>query len=410
MAELSEPRTYDTGVEHGQALLPEPPEMWSYSSLKEVESCPRRYVLSRADYPDLWDKHGYPRLPNPAAIKGDVVHGSLEVIVKALVKAGCLSTRAADAVAVLRDLGGYTAVAEAVLDEQLARLDGNPRISPGRREQLNRTLGEWVPEAREQIQTYLNRMELRSRAAGTHAVEGAPLDRPGKRYPAMEGDHPERELVAEALRLKGRVDLLSVEADGATITDFKTGGEDPTHHDQLRLYALLWNEDGEVNPDTLPAKALVAAYPSRDVPVTAPTAAELADLRGALAARTADADAAVREELPLALVGEHCGLCNVRGLCDAYWGTGTPNTADVPDSGWYDMQGTVVRQHGVKSWVLRETRSGKEVLLRTPNPSFTLPAGQDVRILGAKRTVDPDEEEALIASVTSASEVLTVTV
>ena len=84
MAELSEPRIYDTGVEHGQAILPGPPAMWSYSSLKEVESCPRRYVLSRADYPDLWDNHGYPRLPNPAAIKGDVVHGSLEIIVKAL--------------------------------------------------------------------------------------------------------------------------------------------------------------------------------------------------------------------------------------------------------------------------------------------------------------------------------------
>ena len=31
---------------------------------------------------------------------------------------------------------------------------------------------------------------------------------------------------------------------------------------------------------------------------------------------------------------------------------------------------------------------------------------QDIRILGAKRTIDPDEEEALIASVTSVSEVL----
>ena len=34
------------------------------------------------------------------------------------------------------------------------------------------------------------------------------------------------------------------------------------------------------------------------------------------------------------------------------------------------------------------------------------PTDQDIRILGAKRTIDPDEEEALIASVTSVSEVL----
>jgi hypothetical protein len=380
--------------------------MWSYSSLKEIEVCPRRYALSRADYPDLWDKHGYPRLPNPAAIKGDVVHGSLEIIVKALVKAGCLSTRAADAVSVLRGLGGYTAVAQGVLDELLARLDGNPRISQERREQVNRLLGDWVPEAREQIQTYLNRMELRPRAGGATTGGSASPRQPDKRYPAREGDHPERELVAEDLRLKGRVDLLSVDGDGATITDFKTGAEDPTHHDQLRLYAVLWNEDVEVNPDALAVTALVAAYPSHDVDVAVPSGAELAELRGEVVTRIDHADAAVLEELPAAVVGEHCAMCNVRGLCDAYWGRGAPNTSDVADGGWYDLQGTVVREHGVKSWVMRETGTGRELLVRTPNPSFTLSTDQDVRILGAKRTVDSDEEETLIASVTSVSEVL----
>jgi hypothetical protein len=406
MAELNESRVYDTGVAHGRAHLPGPPSMWSYSSLKEVEVCPRRYALSRADYPDLWDKRGYPRLPNPAAIKGDVVHGSLEIIVKALVKAGCLSTRAADAVSVLRELGGYTAVAQGVLDEQLATLDGNPRISQERREQVNRLLGDWVPEAREQIQTYLNRMELRPRVGGSTTGGSASPGQPDKRYPAREGEHPELELIAEDLRLKGRVDLLSVDGDGAAITDFKTGAEDPSHHDQLRLYALLWSEDDDVNPDDLAVTALVAAYPSHNVEVVVPSATELTELRSDVVGRIDRADVAVLEELPLAVIGEHCAMCNVRGLCDAYWGGGAPNTSDVADGGWYDLHGTVVREHGVKSWVLRETGSGRELLVRTPNPSFSLPTDQDVRILGAKRTIDPDEEETLIASVTSVSEVL----
>lgn len=380
--------------------------MWSYSSLKEIEVCPRRYALSRADYPDLWDKPGYPRLPNPAAIKGDVVHGSLEIIVKALVKAGCLSTRSADAVSVLRELGGYTAVAQGVLDKLLAKLDGNPRISRERREQVNRLLGDWVPEAREQIQTYLNRMELRPRPGGSTVSGSAALGQPDKRYPATEGDHPERELIADDLRLKGRVDLLSVDGDGAAITDFKTGAEDPSHHNQLRLYALLWSEDDEVNPGDLAVTALVAAYPSHDVEFAAPSPTELAELRGDVVGRINRADAAVLEELPLAVIGEHCVTCNVRGLCDAYWRGGPPNTSDVADGEWYDLHGTVVREHGVKSWMLRETGSGRELLVRTPSPSFSLPTDQDIRILGAKRTIDPDEEEALIASVTSVSEVL----
>jgi hypothetical protein len=341
-------------------------------------------------------------------MKGEVVHGSLEIIVKALVKAGCTSTRSADAVAALRELGGYTAVAQGVLDAQLSRLGGNPRLSDERREQVIRALGEWVPEAREQIQTYMNRMGLRPRAATAPPTGTAAPDEPAKRYPAKAGDHPERELVAEELRLKGRVDLLSLDADGATITDFKTGSEDPAHHDQLRMYALLWTEDNEVNPDAVAVTSLVAAYPSHEAPVVVPSAAELVDLRAEVVGRIAAADSAVDVDEPAAVVGEQCELCNVRGLCDSYWAAGAPHTADVADGAWYDLQGTVVREHGVKSWVLRETRTGREVLVRTPNPSYTLPLGHEVRVLGARRTIDPDEEETLIASLTSVSEVLQV--
>lgn len=406
MAELNETRLYDAGISHGPAVLPTVPAMWSYSSLKEAEICPRRFALARADYPDLWAQHGYPRLPNLPAMKGDVVHGALQIIVTALVTAGCVSPRTADAVTVLRDLGGYTAVAQRTLDEQLRRLDGNPRISADRRAQIDRALSDWLPEAREQIQSYLNRMTLHPHP--TPAPVGAPTRLPAKRYPIRAGTHPERELVAAHLRVRGRVDVLSVDADGAEIMDTKTGAEAPTHRDQLRLYALLWTDDRESNPHALPVTALVAAYPDRDVVVPVPTEAELAELRAEVIARVGRADAMVAANRPAAVVGEQCGTCDVRGLCDEYWERGTPNTVDVVNGGWYDVEGTVLREHGVKSWVLREGRTGSDLLVRTPRPSFTLPVGERVRILGVKRTIDPDEADALIASVTSSSEILSV--
>jgi hypothetical protein len=68
-----------------------------------------------------------------------------------------------------------------------------------------------------------------------------------------------------------------------------------------------------------------------------------------------------------------------------------------------------MREHGVKSFVLREGRTGSDVLVRTPTPAFARPLGSDVRILGARRVVDPDEEESLIAALTSTSEVLELT-
>lgn len=404
MVDLSEPRVLETGVAAGRAVLARPPAMWSNSSLKEVEACPLRYALSRADYPDLWEQHGYPRLPIPAAIRGNVVHGALEIIVKAFVRAGC-SNGSAGAVAVLRELGGYTKVAEDVLGVQLAQLDGNPRVSAHRREQLTRSLTEWVPEAREQIQTYLNRMDLRpSNGSGTMPSTADP----STRYPARTGDHPEKELVAEELRLKGRIDLLSIDKDGVRITDFKTGAEDPAHHDQLRLYALLWHADLTVNPDGLPVTELVAAYPDHDVSVTVPIAADLAGLGDETAVRIEAAEAAIAADAPAARPGEKCGLCSVRGLCGPYW-SGAARTVEVSDGTRYDLAGIVIREHGVKSFVLRESRTGAEVLVRTPTPAITLPLGKSIRILGARRMIDPDEEESLIAAFTTSSEVLELT-
>ena len=406
MADMNEARILDTGVADSRAVLAGTPTMWNYSSLKEVETCPLRYALSRADYPDLWERHGYPRLPVPAAIRGDVVHGALEIIVRALVKAECASTRSAEAVAVLRELGGYSKVAEDVLAVQLAQFERNPRLSDGRRQQLTHSLTEWLPQAREQVQTYLNRLNLR------------PSDAPGRlgtprystaRYPVRTGDHPEIELIAEDLRLKGRIDLLSVDVDGVRITDFKTGAEVPGHHDQLRLYALLWNADDIVNPDGLPVTELVAAYPDHQVTVAVPSATDLVNLRTDFAARIEDAEAVVTADPPDANVGDHCGLCGVRGLCNAYWSTGAAPTARVSNGTWYDLAGEVVREHGVKSFVLREHRSGSDVLVRTPTPTFTPLLGSDIRILGVRRAVDSDDEGSLIAAVTSTSEVLELT-
>ena len=110
----------------------------------------------------------------------------------------------------------------------------------------------------------------------------------------------------------------------------------------------------------------------------------------------------------MALIGDHCGLCSVRGLCDTYWGSGTTATAKVPEGTWYDLTGTVVREHGVKSFVLQEAKTNAEVLVRTPTPSYAVPMDRDIRILGARRVVDPDDEEALIAAVASVSEILVV--
>lgn len=258
-------RTFDPGVANSVARLPLPPEHWSYSTLKEIESCPRRYMLGHASYPDLWTGSGYPQQPSPSALFGDVVHDSLERIIAALVAAGCSSSNSVEAASVLRELGGYSAVATEALAARLSKLDGNPRLDAERWSRLQQYLENRVPEARTEIQGYLQRMELVPQPAAAAGSAGPP----GRR-PIGVGSHPEVALCADRLRVKGRVDLLTLSAERADIVDHKTGAQDPSHLDQVRFYAMLWDQDDIANDARTPLRSLTASYPTNDVRIGHP--------------------------------------------------------------------------------------------------------------------------------------------
>jgi hypothetical protein len=405
---------FDPGVEASSGIWPAPPELWSYSSLKEVAACPRRWMLTRAKYPALWARAGYPPLPVRAALFGDVVHEALETIVKALVAAGCESPRAAEAVQVLRELGGITAVAEQALDKRLARLDDNPRLSGDRRKRLEVELRDRLPDARTQIQGYLARTDLPAAgqpsgpatcangSAGPRSVE--------PRQPVGVGAHPEVTLTAEALRLTGRVDLLTVAGDAVRITDYKTGAEDPNHLDQLHAYALLWDQDRDVNPSGRKATTLTAAYPGHEVTVPAPAEDQLQALREAYEARIASAEAEIFTPMPTAVTGpENCGFCPVRQLCREYWEEVAPAPATLSPGAWFDYQGVVGQQNGPRSWWMMSRRTKRrELLMRTTSPLTTLPTGLQIRVLGVRLDDDP-EVDALVGAMSASSEVFIVT-
>lgn len=204
---------YDTGIVSSTAILPGPPVTWSFSSLREAGTCPRRYSLARATYPDLWDGRGYPRVPVLAALFGDVVHDALDTIVKALMAADCQAVQSPEAVEVLRQLGGYTAVIERAADARLATLPGNPRVSDELRHRIQRSLRTRVADARVQVQAYISNTVIvpaaKANGAGTPAPPRAQdaADN-GRRVAIPPGSHAEVQLTAPQLRLTGRVDLL----------------------------------------------------------------------------------------------------------------------------------------------------------------------------------------------------------
>lgn len=396
-------RTFDTGLADTIARLPAPPEHWSYSTLREVELCPRRYILGHASYPGLWDGFGYPQAPNPAALFGEIVHDSLDRVIRALVKAGCKSSISEAGVAVLKELGGYTTVAEEAIARRLRQLDGNPRVGEERRERLGQQLEERIPEARMAVQGYLQRMILVPRAP---SESGGSRILP-ERVPLVTGSHPEAELRADSLRVKGRVDLLTVTERQVDIVDHKTGTVEPAHLDQLRFYAMLWDQDEIANASRTPLGTLIISYPTTELSIAAPDATELETLAETTRHRVVRADGEIGAPIPVAVPGEYCGFCPVRSICDRYWRGGTPNPADLPDGEWFDFEGVIVQEHGPKSWWLLDADHGHtRLLLRATSPQ-ALAVGQGLRLLGIRREVDP-EDEAVVALLTTDSEAFVV--
>jgi len=409
-------RRLDTGIESSAALLPDPPAYWSYSSLREAGACPRRYALSRARYPDLWDGAGYPRVPRVPALLGDIVHDALDVIVSALTASGCGTVRSAEAVAVMRALGGYTAVIEAAAAKRLAGLAGNPRVGEDLRRRIGRAVQAQVPEARYQVQAYIARTALgpaRKAAGAPGAAAGAPGPSAASgRQPLGPGAHAEAMLRSAQPRLTGRIDLLRVSETGAAITDYKTGSESPSHRDQLELYALLWDLDQESNPGGLPATSLTAAYPDRDLTFSAPDDAGLRAIEDKVTVAVKAADAEISSDAPRAVPSpDNCGSCDVRQLCADYWAVAAPGLANLADGTRFDCQGLVSTVNGPRSWWLRLDGDGQpELLVRSSPAGPGLQPGRRVRIMGLRADIDPEAEQGTIAaSAGVTSEVFTMT-
>lgn len=398
-------RIIDTGISSSRAVLTPPPAQWSYSALVQAEACPLRYCLERAIYPDLDGRKGYPSLPSVPAMLGNIVHGALETVVKAMADAGVDSPQAEVATKVIRSLGGLTGVIEAELERQMASLANNARISKDRQRRIALDLEAKISDVRAQVQTYLSRTAF---VSGTARVRGA-LDgsqpRTPERYELREGSHAEVELVAEELRFRGRVDLLTISGDQVAIVDYKTGSEADAHADQLRLYALLWSSDHAKNPRRIPVASLTAAYRDHDTSVDVPSDDDLATYSVELAARIVVVDREISSGTATAKPNQdNCRFCPVRHLCTSYWTSVAPQSVTTQRGDFFDYEGVIGEKNGQRSWWLLNDTGDPELLLRTMTPTPPFEVGDRVRLLGLRHDNDP-ELELPIGSLTVATEV-----
>lgn len=394
---------FDTDVPGIWGHWPTTPALWSYSSLKEMEACPRRWMLSRATYPDVWDRRGYPQQPVAAGVFGNVVHGVVERLAEALADAGIKSASPGAVIGVLGEQGGWRGIVLKEIDHQLARFDDNPRVSRERIDRLREELIRRAPQAADQVKTFLGRGALptgRSTSAG-----GESSGQAHKRLPVTSGTRSEREVCAEELRLTGRIDLLVVDDKDVAVVDFKTGDEDPGHADQVRLSTHCCGSWTSRPIPTLAQRRSSNLHTHLTHSVEPPDSAALDALQAGMVERIAAADeiTAATAWASATPSVEGCQFCQVKHLCDTYWPSIPPKVSEATTEEWFDFEGRVLRPQGSRSWFL-ETDDATQVLVRTVETNVPFPEGDKVRLLGVRRTIDPDKDTRLVIAMVSTSE------
>lgn len=382
------------GVESPRAW-PAPPAEMSYSALRDIEACPRRWALGAATYPELWDRPGYPPRVTLAALPGVVVHQAVEEIAKAFVGNDCADVSDPRTIAVMKELGGYSGVLARAIDRSLTVHVGNPRAT----EQLgsfSATLRSRIPELRARVQTLLARTRLTtSPQRSAWRTEGGPAAGGG---PLANGTYPELSLRARSIRWKGRVDLLLLDGSRCSITDYKTGERDDDHAFQLRAYALLWARDGERNPDGRLATELKLSYIAGDVEVPPPTSDELSKLEAELTSRTrqSHADLAARPP-PARPTPSNCRYCAVRQMCGEYWDSIRANPSLDESARFVDVEVMIEGRHGPSSLsgVVRRAPAGVALGPVAVRATRELPILDRVtlRLVGA-HLVQPEEGDS----------------
>lgn len=397
--------SFTTAVEGVAGSWPALPDRWSFSSLKEAEECPRRWMLSHAAYPRIWDRNGYPDQAVIPALLGDVVHRVLERILRGLRDENCEGVRHPCAVQVLKALGGYSRLIELTIDEQLQRYEKNPRVAD-RLSILSSALRSRVPEIRQRVQTVISRTNLIPPSA--HHGTGLAVSRT-----LGMGSHPEVELLAPTLNWMGRADLLTVTQDGCEITDYKTGVPHQQHAEQLQVYALLWARDEALNPNSSPVRRLTLTYPTHDEAIDVPNAAALDALEVELSARLRSAQEHLRCRPPEARPdADMCSVCSVRHLCDEYWTflsrSDAPGLAGPQERNFLDAQVRVIGRNGPRSWNVTIRHPGAltrpAALLRTPAESISFQSGDRLRLLRVTGAQDEDSD-CMVLTILQSSEI-----
>lgn len=391
---------------------PHCPEFMSVSLIHEIEQCPRKWALKAANYPEIWNKKGFPPSPHISAVRGQVLHLAGQKIIKALATANCGSVNSPKAISVIKELGGFTKIVQLALKIILSSFEDNPRLK-SRFPKLSLDLEAELPEFRRKVQFFFSRLKVVSNFQRKR--EKMPYS--SNRFPLGLGSYPEVDLQAPDINWKGVADLINVEENGVEIVDFKFGEESEKHIFQILTYAILWLNDKDRNPDKKKVDRLNISYPQKERGVPIPNEKEFDDIKFELIKRRTNGIKTLTKIPPKAKPDKDvCPYCDVRQNCNEYWYDFLMGpTISNEKTNFYDFQVKIISKHGPMSWdgeveISDFLQPGTSILIRTNSTEKTinqiLERGNKIRLLNTLIAVpsSDDNTSPYIVTLTSASE------
>lgn len=369
------------------AKWPSPPNRMSLSLLAELESCPRKWGLESANYPEIWKRQGYPRAINIASLEGVIIHASLKAITDEVMRQTGSEDSQHAFISGLRNLGGYSNVIRKELNRIVRQFDENPRVRKALPAAIRR-IEDRFAEIRLRIQHLLSRVPIappfRS-SDGNHLISGEGASA------LSYGTYTEVVLRHSKMPWIGVADLIQLSADRCIIRDFKTGEPDPVHGLQLRIYAWLWARDEIANPVGRLADELVITYTESDIFERPPTPQELDSMDMEFEQRTQAATDLLSHRPPPARPDAGiCKYCAVRQLCNEYWAVNSQNPQLHPSAHdqYADVELKITEGQGPHSWLAQITSSsvggtGQVALLHLPHVAVHMSCDQCIRLVGA---------------------------
>jgi hypothetical protein len=373
--------------------------IWSASTLNEVEECPKRFVLRRASYPEIWSRAGFPNRISAAQVKGIVVHEVVSMIMQTVQNSAGLAEKSV--MSFLKERGGYLELLRATLEKELLSANSNPRADL-MVESIKREILTDLSEMRGLVQHFVKE-SIKYRPTASSRVEHEEInERPSTTFRILP-INSEYKIVDSEFPIEGYLDLLLINEDIDHIIDYKTSKTiHDDYWDQLSLYAWLWYRSAK---NTRKSDCRVEVISGASLSESRVIKIEdFPAIHMTVLDRIRNAELSITGEIAAKPSADSCKFCPVKVMCNAYWNM---NENQSTEAKWSDMRIRVIANLGGNAWsVLKLSDDTPAMLIVGDRDDGSMEIGQELRLLNAYK--NEDEETGVVIRLSQNSEIFRV--